>query len=424
MIGADLSLDQAPPISVPFRFFLTAPLFGLLSGLFILISPPEAFASRWSIGSLAITHLMILGFLVLTMMGAVFQILPVIASATVKHVNHMSAWILLFHCIGTLGLSYGFITSDWTTASIPLIFLVLSILSFVTITFISLSKTQTSSDSVLGIRLSVISLFLTLGLGILLLMSEAGMWLPFFRPGLTNLHLTQGLVGTVFLLIVSVSYQVIPMFYVTSSYPKWITRRLAPMTFSLIVFNLVMTSISEISTTPTLGLSRYLLLFPIAIYCIETGRLINQRRRKTFDVSLWFWKTSLIFTLSSLVFWLLNAELWMGTLAILAISSAVIGMLTKIIPFLIWFHLQSQCSVTPGFKVPHMKAIITDRMAKITYALFLFAAGSSLLFLINGKLFQYWTGIAICGFFLFLLALILRCIGVYRKSLEKSSAEI
>ena len=34
---AGLSTDQAPPIAAPVRFFLTAPLFGILAGFFNFI---------------------------------------------------------------------------------------------------------------------------------------------------------------------------------------------------------------------------------------------------------------------------------------------------------------------------------------------------------------------------------------------------
>ena len=44
---AALSFDQAPPISVPFRFFLTAPLFGIAAGLALLFGDGNALASRW-----------------------------------------------------------------------------------------------------------------------------------------------------------------------------------------------------------------------------------------------------------------------------------------------------------------------------------------------------------------------------------------
>jgi hypothetical protein len=44
-----LSFEQAPPISVPFRFFLTAPLFGMAAGLLLLWQGPAALASRWTV---------------------------------------------------------------------------------------------------------------------------------------------------------------------------------------------------------------------------------------------------------------------------------------------------------------------------------------------------------------------------------------
>ncbi|NOR73087.1 MAG: hypothetical protein GQ467_04370, partial [Mariprofundaceae bacterium] len=54
---AGLSLDQAPPLSVPLRFFLTAPLFGIAAALRMLTGGPVIFASRWSPSMFALTHL-------------------------------------------------------------------------------------------------------------------------------------------------------------------------------------------------------------------------------------------------------------------------------------------------------------------------------------------------------------------------------
>ena len=39
-----LSLDQAPPLSVPLRFFLTAPAFGVLGGLALALGGAELWA--------------------------------------------------------------------------------------------------------------------------------------------------------------------------------------------------------------------------------------------------------------------------------------------------------------------------------------------------------------------------------------------
>ena len=65
-----LSFEQAPPISVPFRFFLTAPLFGMAAGLLLLWQGPAALASRWTSVALALTHLIAVGFMLQAMCGA------------------------------------------------------------------------------------------------------------------------------------------------------------------------------------------------------------------------------------------------------------------------------------------------------------------------------------------------------------------
>ena len=48
-----LSNDQSPPMAAPFRFFLSAPVFGVLAGLLLVWSGPSAFLSRWTPEALA-----------------------------------------------------------------------------------------------------------------------------------------------------------------------------------------------------------------------------------------------------------------------------------------------------------------------------------------------------------------------------------
>ena len=76
-----LSFENAPPFAAPLRFFLTAPLFAALAGLLVMIEGPALFASRWTSGTLAATHLLTVGFMLQVMLGALIQILPVVAGA-------------------------------------------------------------------------------------------------------------------------------------------------------------------------------------------------------------------------------------------------------------------------------------------------------------------------------------------------------
>src|SRR3569833_968532 len=77
---AGLSFEQAPPFSLPLQFFLSAPLF-LLAAALLVVMDPALLASRWTPQALALTHALTLGFLALAMLGALMQMLPVVAGS-------------------------------------------------------------------------------------------------------------------------------------------------------------------------------------------------------------------------------------------------------------------------------------------------------------------------------------------------------
>ena len=78
-----LSYDQAPPIDVPLRFFLTAPALGVLAGVGLAWVGPAGIYGRWAREVLALPHLLGLGCATMVMCGALFQTLPVPGGAPV-----------------------------------------------------------------------------------------------------------------------------------------------------------------------------------------------------------------------------------------------------------------------------------------------------------------------------------------------------
>ena len=73
-----LSLDQAPPLSVVLRFFVTASLFGIVAGVLLLIFGDSVFDASTK-EARVLTHILALGVMGPFMLGALFQMLPVIA---------------------------------------------------------------------------------------------------------------------------------------------------------------------------------------------------------------------------------------------------------------------------------------------------------------------------------------------------------
>jgi hypothetical protein len=110
MNSAGLSLEQAPPFGVPLRFFLTAPWFLVLAALLLSWQGPAVFASRWLPATLALTHLLTLGFMAQVMLGALLQMLPVVVGVVVPRLRLTAMLIHIPLTLGALALTVAFLS--------------------------------------------------------------------------------------------------------------------------------------------------------------------------------------------------------------------------------------------------------------------------------------------------------------------------
>lgn len=370
MSTSALSLEQAPPISVPLRFFLTAPLFGLLAAGVLAAAGPAALTSRWHPALLAATHLITLGVLALCMVGALLQMLPVVAGAVLRRPVRI-AWLL--HpplVIGTLLLAAGFAwgRTDIALAALPL--LAWSLLALTVHGLAALGAAPVRNATTRGMRMALAALAVTVSLGLLAAWHYAGHG-TLALPVLADVHLSWGLLGWVGLLVIGVAYQVVPMFQMTPPYPPWLARVLD----AAILLGLCALSVGRLWDVPAAQfLALVVLLAGFLSFALATLHLQQKRRRRQADVTLRFWRVAmaslLAAALATTLAWLVPAwdqapvrPLFVGILWIMGFAlSAVNGMLYKIVPFLVWLHLQSRHP--PRGSTPNMKQVIADAQAR------------------------------------------------------------
>ncbi|MDA8363452.1 MAG: hypothetical protein M0Z84_06430 [Gammaproteobacteria bacterium] len=372
---AVVSFEQAPPISVPMRFFLAAPLFGVAAALVVLFEGTGIWISRWSAGTLALTHLMTLGFLAMVMVGSLMQILPVVAGAPIRHVLIVSGTVHALLGLGTLALVDGFLFRHVRMLRLALMLLAAAFIVFVGAAADSLVRARNATITVRGMRYSIAALTVTVCLGLLL--GGARAWqLRLAVPRITALHLVWGLMGWVGLLVVSVGFQVVPMFQTTPPYPRNLAAWLPGLTFAtLSLWSLARwIGTGSVPARDVLAALASLLGLGFALFAVTTLALQRRRRREMPDVTVRFWRIGMASLLGSvLIGWtaLWNpgavpppVELSWGILVIFGFGASVIsGMLYKIVPFLVWLHLQA--SAGGRGKLPNMKEIIPDRRAGI-----------------------------------------------------------
>jgi len=361
-----LSYDQSPPMAAPFRFFLTAPLFAVLAGALLLWAGPDALASRWTPAILAVVHLITVGFMLQVMLGALVQILPVVAGANLWRPSLVSAVVHAAMTIGTLFLAVAFLSFApyWFAAASA--FLGFAALVFVVAAAESLRGVPPTSPTISGLKLALVGLAVTIALGVAMAMSFGGSFsLPLLQ--VADYHAAWGFIGWGLVLLTAVALVVVPMFQLTPNYPAVFgTRVMVLALVALAGWNAV--DFFWPGPWATLA-AAFVVAFPLA-FAVATVWLQRRSKRPRFDPSQHFWRLAMLSTLLAALLWSAAMGLdtvgewqgWpllLGSLVIFGgFVSVITGMLYKIVPFLIWLHLQNLGS--GRLMAPNMKKIIDE----------------------------------------------------------------
>lgn len=412
-----LSLEQAPPISVPFRFFLAAPLFGLLSALLLTLLGADVLLSRWTPGMLAIAHGWLLGFFATVMFGALLQMLPVLAGAVISSPRGLANLLLPLWLGGVVVLQAAFLRSEPGLYIVAALMLGAAVVAFAFFCGAALFRATSQIDSVLGMKLALFSLLITLVLGFVLAIGHGGLT-TLLRPVGTDVHAMWGLLGWIGLLVTAVSWQVVPMFQITAAYPRWMVRFLAPLLFGLFLLRMLLVLVPVFSDEMGQAPALVTVLLDLAIsalliaFAVATLWLQHRRKRKVSDTHPHYWRIACVSLMVVIACWWsahLTADLSLREqLKLLAVLIFITGfvmaimtaMLYKIVAFLVWFHLQGvntkrMMAGESMIQVPHMKAVISEKRARFQFKAFLAALLLVPLALVWPSL--YWLAGALWG---------------------------
>lgn len=372
-----LSLDQAPPFKAVLKFFLTAPLFAVLAAIFTFFSND---LNMYSMQTIALVHLFTIGFMLMVIFGALQQMLPVVAGAVIPKANTVSNFTYSLMIIGILSFFIGFYFHKNIFLFISAFTLLLSIIVFIGICIYQLLKVKPKSMIVQGIIISLVFSLFAILVGIHLEISHARENLGSIYFILTTLHYNYIFIGFIFLLIVSITFQVVPMFWVTNAFSKSVQKFIIYFTTSiLIVYTFLLFFGFETSF-----LYKLLLCFISIYFAIVTIKSITTRKRKLKDLSVYYYTTSMIFLILGSLYFLFMSffELKVEILAILwglgFITSIMNGMLYKIVPFLAWFHLSSK----GFFDIPTIRDMIPLKHIEKQYYLHMISILLLILFFI------------------------------------------
>ncbi|MDQ7038588.1 MAG: hypothetical protein Q9N26_05260, partial [Aquificota bacterium] len=318
----------------------------------------------------ALVHTYTLGFAGMTMIGALFQMIPVVAGGVIERPLLKATLVHISLLIGVLTLVLGFFSGRGLLVGGLFAFwgVVLALLFLAPPLFRLRSYTPTSK----GMKYAVVMLGLGAFLGVLTGFSLGG-YLGLNPEKLLDLHLTFMLYGWVLILVASVAFQVVEMFFVAPPYPRFLRENFPPL-LSLAVGSKV---VFYGSVVPDIVIS----LLGIAFASV-TVRNLWTRRRKVRDPLVTLWYISMAFLVASSVafpFRKSSFDLFLlflflfGTFA----QTVIMAMMYRIIPFLVWMHLS-----TKGVKdAPTMHQVIGRGVIWFHTGLHLFSVGTLLAFI-------------------------------------------
>ncbi|MGZ5208910.1 MAG: hypothetical protein ACXWB0_07815 [Sulfuricurvum sp.] len=359
-----ISSDFAPPVRIIAPFFIVGTLFYAFSiiGLLTLNSCISWLDLRW----IGVVHAYLIGFVMLTIVGALAQLLPVVLERGHCCIGFYPI-IFTFISIGSFLLWLGF----WIFPSILSYGGLILLLGFgiFTIELMLTGKKELGrslSTKIIGFAV----LFLTLGstIGWIMTLGLSGS-IAFDPITLIDLHVSTLLAGTVMLILIGIAHILLPMFGLAHGFDetpaKWSIR--------LIILGISLLFIAKITLLEWIQTAGILaIILAVVAHIVQVIFIARKKARKEFDI--WFRSlavayVSLVLSMVALVFalggdergWILFG--WLFGVGFLGFM--ITGHLYKIIPFLVWFEKFSP--LVGKQKVPMLHQMVPKKSANFQW---------------------------------------------------------
>jgi hypothetical protein len=341
----------------------------------LALESPILLSGAWqSPHLLSLLHLALVGWVTLVAVGVLYQMLPVIQQVPLWG-ESTGPFVLAGLAAGAVGLSGGFwsLRVPWLIAGGTLVIAALALFLVAMVGTLS----QVSSWNLKGIYVANALLYLaaTVVLGLIMALNFRFGFLGAGMARVVAIHAHLGVMGWLTLLIVGVSYQLVPMFGLAHGFSE------RPAQTVLLVFNL---GLLVLAGTMAAGGPRFaealaalLILGGVVLYVVDMGRIIHRRVRRQMDISLRYMLSSLVYLVigagvgTGLLFGLWpvgRGGILYGYLAIAGwVGLVVIGMAHKIVPFLAW-HVRFGARLGKE-QVPLPNELLSERLGLTIWGL-------------------------------------------------------
>lgn len=361
-----VSQDYAPPFKLIAPYFIIGVIFFLISSittLFINVSNLTYMDSS----ILSWVHLLLLGFIMMIIFGAMAQLIPV-----TLEVGHFSVefyyiiWPLLL--IGTVLMALGF--SNFSSL-LPYggTVVLISMFIFLLETFLTIKKVEKFNNVIKSLFISNIFLLFGVIVGIILALGFSGI-ISIDIVNLLKAHVYLLVAGYICITIMALSLVLLPMFGLSHNFSQK-PLNMAVIIMSIGVSFVFIASLIKVDFIASMG---YVLsIISLGFYLYQIYLIYKTRARKENDIYV----QNLFVAFGSLFISIICAMLYFssgyqgfllcsGWLFFIGFFSfLIIGHLYKIVPFLVWFEYFSP--LVGKQKVPMLADMVPVRASKFQF---------------------------------------------------------
>lgn len=362
----------------------------LIATILLLLSATEITRHYFLPHTLAVIHIMALGWGTMMVLGASHQLVPVLIEGRLySNVLAHSSFILA--AIGIPLLVYGFYVFDMGLhTQCGGLLIILSIVAYLINLAVSMAKSKQESVHAFFIFTAALWLLATAIVGFLLLLNFTKPLLPKSSLDYLPVHAHIGIVGWFLLLVMGVGSRLIPMFLIS----KYDNVRLLWWIYGLVnggllafVYIYLYTDSKTLLSVPLLSVAAGILLF--GYFCFRSYR---QRIRKKVDQQVKFSLLSVLMMLLPVIYLVIIIALLIfspkentglivnyGFIIFFGwITAIILGMTFKTLPFIVWnkaYHLLAGKGKTPNPKDLFSNAVFIWMSVFYIGGFVLFSAG-------------------------------------------------
>lgn len=366
---------RSPEPDLPGRYLATGLVAFVLFAAGVPLLAPELVRTNDDPMVFALTHVAVLGWITMTMFGALYQLFPVALGGTVRsaRLGRWNYWVLM------LGVA-GFVPSfyfNWTWGVAIFGSLVVGgVLHFASQMLRSYPSVTDWHPMAFYVLAALVWLVIAVGLGAVYALNWRFAWFEVSDPMLAA-HVHLGLAGWLGLTLMGVSYKLTELFSLAHGHGRKLTNA------NLALWNLGLLGLAAslwfAPGNALVMLFAAVLAISAALHVFDIALVLRTRRRRKLGIEQWHMFASLASLLIAAILGLLivsghvPGRSWVVAYGYAALAGwfgfAIVGKSYKILPFLNWLHRYSG-TVGDG-PVPLLRDLFDERLAWASFALLL-----------------------------------------------------